>query len=128
MNSLGQYVQRQMDGRGWSATDLMQHAGLSRAELDVILGLELDAMPSAETLLRLADAVGEPYRGVVLRAAQACGLSVGNCDSDRSPTLREASDDELLRELRRRVLRGAIRAETRDSQRGRRRGLRSVSQ
>jgi len=107
INSLGSYVQDQMGLLGWSRVALVERSGLDDWQLETILEQPvLVEWPSPEVLLSLAKAFNVSVREVVMRAAQGSGLHV---DEGLSPaeTLHLISNEELMREVRRRLALGA---------------------
>ena len=105
-NELGRIIEERLDERGWPLTRLVDAAGL---EPDVVAELvgptELPAMPDEETLQALSDALDLPYRELVITAASACGLA-RSMEGERVYVLRFATNEELLAELRRRLVLG----------------------
>ena len=106
MNRLGAYVRAEMADRGWTLADLTRGTGLDESDLMPILSKDwLADWPSSQVIDALARALHVPARELVLRAAEACGLSV---DLAASPAgLADASNEQLMRELRRRLALGA---------------------
>jgi len=106
MNRLGAYVQAEMDWRGWTLTDLTKAAGLDESDLMPILARDwLADWPSSQVIDAVARALHVPARELVLRAAEACGLAVD--EEGPGATLVDSSNEELMRELRRRLALGA---------------------
>lgn len=106
MNRLGAYVRAEMADRGWTLADLTRGTGLDESDLMPILSKDwLADWPTSQVIDALARALHVPARELVLRAAEACGLSV---DLEASPAgLADASNEQLMRELRRRLALGA---------------------
>ena len=106
MNRLGAYVQAEMDWRGWTLAELTKAAGLAESDLMPILTRDwLADWPSSQVVDAVARALHVPARELVLRAADACGLSVD--EEGPGATLADSSNEELMRELRRRLALGA---------------------
>jgi lambda repressor-like predicted transcriptional regulator len=106
MNRLGAYVQAEMDWRGWTLSDLTKAAGLDESDVMPILSREwLADWPSSQVVDAVARALQVPARELVLRAAEACGLSI----AEKGPvaSIADSSNEELMRELRRRLALGA---------------------
>jgi transcriptional regulator with XRE-family HTH domain len=105
-NELAVLIENRLAKKGWSVTDLVRETGLTAGTVAELLGpRELPGMPDGDTVERLATALGIPPRRVVLRAVEACGMAT-SWAGDREHGLRTASDEELMRELRRRLLAG----------------------
>jgi transcriptional regulator with XRE-family HTH domain len=106
MNRLGAYVRAEMADREWALSDLTRGTGLDESDLMPILSKDwLADWPSSQVIDALARALHVPARELVLRAAEACGLSV---DLEASADgLADASNEQLMRELRRRLALGA---------------------
>lgn len=106
MNRLGAYVRAEMAWRNWTLTDLTRGTGLDESDLMPILSRDwLPDWPSTQVIDALARALHVPARELVLRAAEACGLSVD--DEATAAGLLDSSNEELMRELRRRLALGA---------------------
>ena len=106
MNRLGAYVRAEMERRSWTLTDLTKGTGLDESDLMPILSKDwLADWPSSQVIDALARALHVPTRELVLRAAEACGLSVE--DEGATAGLLDSSNEELMRELRRRLALGA---------------------
>jgi transcriptional regulator with XRE-family HTH domain len=95
-----------MADRDWTLADLTRGTGLDESDLMPILSKDwLADWPTSQVIDALARALHVPARELVLRAAEACGLSV---DLEASPAgLADASNEQLMRELRRRLALGA---------------------
>lgn len=106
MNRLGAYVRAEMEWRNWTLTDLTKGTGLDESDLLPILSKDwLADWPSSQVIDAIARALHVPARELVLRAAEACGLSVE--DEGTAAGLLDSSNEELMRELRRRLALGA---------------------
>ena len=100
------FVQAALDTRGWRQADLVRHSGLTRQLVSSILTDDRDhlgQMPDDSTIVGLARGLGVPAEAV--RTAAARALS-GYVDDGRplTPNLGEVPIDELLGEIRRRVV------------------------
>lgn len=112
-NELAVLIEDRMAVRGWSVSDLVRETGLDASVLAGLLGPEeLAGMPDGETVTRLAHGLGVTPLRVVLGAAEACGLATSPL-GDRERALRAASDEDLMRELRRRLVAGRNSADVR---------------
>lgn len=106
MNRLGAYIRAEMAWRNWTLTDLTKGTGLDESDLMPVLSKDwLADWPSSQVIDALARALHVPARELVLRAAEACGLSVE--EEAAGAGLADASNEELMRELRRRLALGA---------------------
>jgi transcriptional regulator with XRE-family HTH domain len=106
MNRLGTFVRAEMDLRSWTLTDLTRGTGLDESDLMPILSKDwLADWPSSQVIDALARALHVPARELVLRAAEACGLSVE--EEGQVAGLADSSNEDLMRELRRRLALGA---------------------
>ena len=107
INSLGVFVQDQMDLLGWDRAVLVERTGMDEWMLATILDSPvLAGWPEGEDMLALARALSVPVREIVLRAAEGCGLHV-MAPMSPTETLLLASNEELMREVRRRLALGA---------------------
>jgi hypothetical protein len=107
INSLGSYVQDQLVLLGWSRLALVERSGIDDWQLEGILESPVLAeWPAPDVLLSLAKAFNVSVREVVMRAAHGCGIHV---EEGLSPTetLHLISNEELMREVRRRLALGA---------------------
>jgi hypothetical protein len=107
VNSLGGFVQEQLVLLGWSRAALVERSGLAEWEVEALLddGVLAD-WPAPHVVLALAQAFHVPVRDVVLHAAQGCGLHV-EPDASTLRAVAMASNEDLLREVRRRLALGA---------------------
>jgi hypothetical protein len=106
MNSLGRYVRDEMAWRDWTLGDLAANAGLTEDELlPLFEGSTMIDWPSSRVISALARALRVPSRELVLQAADGCGLTVER--DSASVELVRATNEELMRELRRRLALGA---------------------
>lgn len=102
---LRQYLQSQLDLRGWRQTDLANRSGLSRQLVSNMLNdnrPRLGRMPDGDTLEALAAGLDVPLD--VIRTAAS--RSLVNYVDDGTPLtieLTDTSTDELLGEIRRRL-------------------------
>lgn len=107
INSLGRFVQEQMDLLGWSRAALAAHSGLDAWTLEAVLELPvLPEWPDPDAMLSLSRVFNVPVREIVLHAAEGSGLSVMGPLSP-TETMLLATNDELMREVRRRLALGA---------------------
>ncbi|MEP6855662.1 MAG: hypothetical protein ABJA33_09350 [Pedococcus sp.] len=107
INSLGAFVQEQMDLLDWSRAVLSERTGIDEWTIATILDSHvLPGSPDTDDTLALARAFSMPVREVVLRAAERFGLQV-MAPLGPTETLLLASNDELMGELRRRLALGA---------------------
>ena len=99
-------VEGEMTRRGWNSTQVASHSGLSKQLVSQIVNDERESlrmMPHRATVTSLADAFGIPANVIWVSIAQAMGLPIDTVPS----VVREvetASDDELINELRRRLI------------------------
>jgi len=114
-NELAVLIEDQMAVKGWSVIDLVRETGLDAGAVADLLGPDLLlAMPDGDVVRRLATGLGVPLQQVVLAAAEACGLATSlHGDRERERALRAASDEDLMRELRRRLVAGRNSADVR---------------
>lgn len=106
-NSLGSYLQDQMSLLGWSREALVERSGLDRYEVEAILDSPvLMQWPEPEVMLSIARALNVELRDVVLHSARGCGLHV-EVTSEPTESVSLVANDELMREVRRRLALGA---------------------
>ena len=106
-NSLGSFVQEQMRLLGWSRDALVERSGLDRWELEGILeSPTLPEWPTPSVMLTLAKTFGVSVREIALVSAEGCGLYVA-ATSDPVAAMSHLSNEELMREVRRRLSLGA---------------------
>jgi hypothetical protein len=105
-NELGTVIENRLGEKGWSISRFTLESGVSP---DVIAGLigpdQLASMPEESTLERFAEVLDLSYRQLVVAAGVACGLSK-NQEGEPTFVLRFVTNEELLTELRRRLVRG----------------------
>jgi hypothetical protein len=106
MNCLGALVREEMAWRDWDLAELAARTSLGEDELlQLFDGERLADWPSS----RVVHALGQAFRistgELVLLAAQACGLPVER-EAPR-PDLAGVGNEDLMRELRRRLALGA---------------------
>ena len=107
VNALGSYLRDQMDLLGWSRRTLAARSGVDSLELEAILDSPvLPEWPQPETLMGLARVLSVPVREVVMHAAEGCGLGV-LASAPAVHTLSLTSNEDLMREVRRRLALGA---------------------
>lgn len=105
-NELGRMIEDRLAEQGWSLGRLVEATGLEAGTVAELVGpAQLAAMPDEATLQALGDALELPYRELVITAASACGLA-RSMEGERVYVLRFATNEELLAELRRRLVLG----------------------
>jgi hypothetical protein len=105
-NDFGRVIEERVGELGWSAAELVERSGVSADVLAEMIGPgDLRHMPEEEVLSQLSRALGLPYRELVISAAAACGLPT-SMEGERVYVLRFATNEELVAELRRRLVRG----------------------
>ena len=105
-NELGTVIEDRLREKGWSVLQFTLESGLTAdAVVSLIAPEQLPSMPTEQTLTRLAEVLDLPYRELVVAAGVACGLPK-NQDGEPTFVLRFVTNDELLTELRRRLVRG----------------------
>jgi hypothetical protein len=105
-NELGRVIESRLDELGWPLARLVGAAGIDAGVVAELVGpAQLAEMPDEETLLALSEALDLPYRELVITAASACGLA-RSMEGERVYVLRFATNEELLAELRRRLVLG----------------------
>ena len=110
MHEYRRFVQREMDARNWNQNDVARHAGLNRQTIHAILTDTrelLTQVPSDKTIDGLAAAFTVSRETVLAHVALAMGLPVKLERADVS----EVSNDELIREMARRLKAGDGRGE-----------------
>lgn len=118
MNTLRGFLLDHMAQRGWDAAELAASSGLAAEEIAPLLGDEtLSGWPSPAVVKGLAKALQVPCREVVLQAAEACGVPVDapGAAPVAAPAealveeagILQATNEVLLREVRRRLALGA---------------------
>jgi homoserine kinase len=85
----------------------VERSGLDRYEVEAILDSPvLMQWPEPEVMLSIARSFNVELRDVVLHSARACGLHV-EIMSDPMDSVSTVPNDELMREVRRRLVLGA---------------------
>lgn len=100
MHELGRYLQREMDRRGWKASDLARHTGITKQTVSNLLRDTrefMDQTPRRPTLEGLANGLQVPLSEVLTAAAQAIG-AIPSADVMRSD-LSQVPDEVLTHEL-----------------------------
>jgi hypothetical protein len=107
INSLGIFLQEQLRVLGWSRATLAMRSGLDEWTLEGILASPvLPEWPQPDDMIGLSRALCVSVREITLRAAEGCGLKVMG-GIDHNEVLMLATNDELMREVRRRLALGA---------------------
>jgi hypothetical protein len=107
INSLGIFLQEQLRVLGWSRATLAMRSGLDEWTLEGILDSPvLPEWPQPDDMIGLSRALCVSVREITLRAAEGCGLKVMG-GIDHNEVLMLATNDELMREVRRRLALGA---------------------
>lgn len=105
-NELGIVIEERLREKGWSVSQFTFESGLSAEVVVNLVGPEqLSAMPDEATLSRLAKTLDLTYRELVVAAGVACGLPK-NQEGEPTYVLRFVTNQELVNELRRRLVRG----------------------
>jgi hypothetical protein len=106
MNELGELVEGQLAVKGWTLGDLLPRIGITAGEALNLFGpASLTTLPDGSVMSALAAALDLPFQEVVLAAASACGVP-RTVTAGREVMLHEATNDQLWRELRRRLIAG----------------------
>jgi hypothetical protein len=107
INSLGLFLQEQLRVLGWSRATLATRSGVDEWTIEGILESPiLPEWPQPDDMVGLSRALCVSVREITLRAAEGCGLSVmGGIEHNEAVML--ATNDELMREVRRRLALGA---------------------
>ena len=105
-NELATVIHDRLQEKGWSLSQFSLESGVDADALVTLIGAEqLLTMPDESTLARLAKGLDLPYRQLVVAAGVACGLPK-NQEGEPTFVLRFVTNQELLTELRRRLVRG----------------------
>jgi hypothetical protein len=105
-NELGTIIEEKLREKGWSVTRFTVESGLSADLIATLMAPDqLPYMPNERTLSSLAKALDLTYRELVVASAVACGLRK-NQEGEPIFVLRFVTNQELLNELRRRLMRG----------------------
>jgi hypothetical protein len=106
VNELGVLVEGRLEAKSLGLVDLLDRVDMTAEEALGLFGpARLARMPQQATLTTLASVLDIPYREVVLAAAAACGVAITPAGG-RDIALRQATHEQLLRELRRRMVVG----------------------
>ena len=107
INSHGVFLQEQLRVLGWSRATLAARSGVDEWTIEGILESPiLPEWPQPDDMVGLSRALCISVREITLRAAEGCGLSVlGGIEHNEAVML--ATNDELMREVRRRLALGA---------------------
>jgi len=104
MHALREYIQAQLDSRGWVAADLAKHSGISKQVVSGLLNddrASIDRLPLDSTIDGLAQAFRVERDVILAKVGEAMGLPMS-----RTVVVYEASgvpNDVLIQELRRRL-------------------------
>jgi hypothetical protein len=110
-NELGTIIEKRLGDLGWSLARLIVESGVSPDEIVGLVGPEqLSSMPHEATLVAISESLDLSYRDLVLAAAVACGLPKSQ-EGEPVFVLRHATNDQLMAELRRRLVRGRSNAD-----------------
>ena len=105
-NEFATVIEDRLSEKGWSVSRFALESELSAEAIANLVGPEqLPAMPDERTLSRLAKALDLPYRQLVVAAGVACGLPK-NQEGEPTFVLRFVTNQDLINELRRRLVRG----------------------
>lgn len=103
-HALSAFIREQMDSRGMRNRDLEQRSGLSRQLVSKLVNDQRDVLtrlPTRDTLEGIARAFNTSVEVVLGKAVESLGL--GFTSADFVYGVSEASNDELLAELRSRL-------------------------
>lgn len=104
MNALQEFIKAEMKARGWTQqADLVRASGLSPQHISKMLraGQKVSQMPDDETIAGLNAAFRTGEDAIRRVALRAMGIDLAPLQITRTVT--DASDDELLAELTRRL-------------------------
>ena len=105
-NELGSVIENRLREMGWSVSHFTLESGVSAEVVATLIGPDqLPCMPDESTLASLSKALNVPYRELVVAAGVACGLPK-NHEGEPTFVLRFVTNQELINELRRRLVRG----------------------
>jgi hypothetical protein len=105
-NELGTLIEDRLREKCWPVARFTLESGVSAEVVANLLGpQQLDVMPDQPTLTRLSKALDVPYRQLVVAAGVACGLPK-NQEDEPTFVLRFVTNQELINELRRRLVQG----------------------
>jgi transcriptional regulator with XRE-family HTH domain len=105
MHALRQYIQDQLDERGWERADLMRRSGLSRQQVHRLLTDDrprLPEIPDETTIMGLANAFG-PRSLVDIQRAIIEAIGLGQAEDRVRVDVRYAGNNDLIEELRARL-------------------------
>jgi transcriptional regulator with XRE-family HTH domain len=115
------YVQRHLDARGWSQTDLARHGGI---DLSIIHRWRTSgSLPSPKNARLVAVALGRP----VVEVAEAAGHYSREDLAMPEPDIKAFSNEDLIEEVRARMVGDSrLQSDRRASRSGRRNGIEVV--
>ncbi|MHC6176209.1 helix-turn-helix domain-containing protein [Glutamicibacter sp. X7] len=100
MHELGRYLQRKIDDRGWTVSELVRRSGLSRQTVYNLINdsrEHMDQTPQRKTVNGLARALDVNPVEILTVSAQAIGVPVDSLPATQA--LSGASDQQILTEL-----------------------------
>lgn len=106
MHELGRYLQRNLEDRGWTVSELIRRSGLSRQTVYNLLNdsrEHMDQTPQRKTVNGLAKALGVSQAEVLTISALAIGVPLETPTPGQ--TLDAATDEQILKELASRLSR-----------------------
>lgn len=106
MHELGRYLQRELDVRGWSVSDLSRRSGISRQTVYNLINdnrEHMDQTPQRKTVNGLSEALGIDPVEILIVSAQALGVPVELRPA--SAGLANVSNEQILMELASRLSR-----------------------
>lgn len=105
-NELSTLIEDRLRERDWSVARFTVESGMAAEVVASLLGpQQLPVMPDQATLVSLSKALGVPYRQLVVAAGVACGLPK-NQEDEPAFVMRFVTNQELINELRRRLMQG----------------------
>lgn len=111
MNEYQRFIQDELDRRNWRPADVEKHGGPTRQVMSNILNDKRKVLvqrPKQETIEGLATAFRVPVETVLAHVARAMGFPVTIAEAN----LDDVSDDDLLDQIRKRMIRESSEHET----------------